>query len=560
MGFEPIFYMPVDAIIAALGQHAVTAGLTVRSSDPSPAKSALKLALGLAIKEYATQDNAQVLAKALGGRNGILNQDDVAAEFARALVEDEPMDAELIGRVWRERIKDPSDKIDFTEEARKLIGHFLGQRRWVSDVRDILALRKIELTAEAAAALAAQAAAIEGDLAHLMRMLDGWGFLPVRRLQHLRYDQTAFVEEHTRDFVGRAFALATISRFIGDTGGQGGVFFTVAEPGVGKTALMAKLARERNCVHHFNRRPAGGPTSKRQLLGNLCAQVIAKYDLESRDLPESATEDSSYLASLLVQASRREQGGPILIVIDSADEMDDPRAAATVIHCQESAAYFFVSTRPGFLGALPNELRGATLHQEELHIDPLGETNLADIREYIGRHLHMDGIQHYINQQHLTERAFIEELLGRSEGNFMYLRHTLPAIARGALHRREASQLPQGLIGYYADHVQQMEGTNPAAWTTVQLPVLAVLSFLHRPLTITQIARMATIPPEKVAQVLRQWSQFLKSETVVLTDGRRRAAFSIYHASFQEYLADNPHVRTYRELVEDGVGNNFGSG
>src|SRR5438309_1598110 len=108
--------MPVDAIIAALGERAVAAGLTVRSSDPSPAKEALKLALALAVKEYATQDNAQVLAKALGGRNGILTNGTVAAEFARALVEEGPMDAELIGRVWREHIKNPSDDIDFSEE------------------------------------------------------------------------------------------------------------------------------------------------------------------------------------------------------------------------------------------------------------------------------------------------------------------------------------------------------------------------------------------------------------------------------------------------------------
>jgi hypothetical protein len=170
----------------------------------------------------------------------------------------------------------------------------------------------------------------------------------------------------------------------------------------------------------------------------------------------------------------------------------------------------------------------------------------------------MDGIQRYMSEQHLTELTFIEEILGRSEGNFMYLRHALPAIARGTLHRREASNLPQGLKGYYADHVRKMEGTDPAAWITVQLPVLAVLSVLQCPLTIAQIARMAAIPPEKVVQVLHQWSQFLKTETVVLTDGRRRPAFSIYHASFQEYLADNAHVRTYRELIEDGVGKELG--
>lgn len=559
MDFEPFLYMPVDAIVAALGERAVVAGLTVKSSDPSPAREALKLALALAVKEYATQDNSQVLAKTLTGRNGVLADGDVAVEFARALVGEEPADAELIGRVWRLHVKDPPDNIDFTEEARKLVGHFLGQRRWVSDVRDILALRELKDTRESARALVAQAAAIESDLSHLMRMLDdGWGIPPTRRLQHLRYDQTAYVEEHTRDFVGRAFAFQSISRFIRDTGGQGGVFFIVAQPGVGKTALMAMLARERNCVHHFNRRSVGGPTGKRHLLGNLCSQVIAKYDLGLRDLPESATEDSSYLADLLGQASRREQGGPILVVIDSADEMDDPRAAASVIHCQESAAYFFVSTRPGFLDELPNELRGTTLNQEELHIDPLGAVNLADVREYIQRWLHMDGIQHYISEQHMTERTFIEEIQGRSEGNFMYLRHTLPAIERGTLHRRETSQLPQGLLGYYADHVEQMESTEPAAWTTVQLPVLAVLSVLQRPLTITQIARMAAIPPQAVAQVLHQWSQFLKTETVVLVDGRRRPAFSIYHASFQEYLAGNPHVRTFRELLEDGNDNGYG--
>src|SRR3712207_8917628 len=54
-----------------------------------------------------------------------------------------------------------------------------------------------------------------------------------------------------------------------------------------------------------------------------------------------------------------------------------------------------------------------------------------------------------------TERQFVEHLERLSEGNFMYLRHVLPAIAEGVLRDRQFRDLPPGLAGYYADHLDR---------------------------------------------------------------------------------------------------------
>ncbi len=71
-----------------------------------------------------------------------------------------------------------------------------------------------------------------------------------------RYIQIArfksLVEERTRHFVGREFVFQAIDEIIHDSRHSSGYILIRGEPGIGKTAIISELVRQRDYVHHIN--------------------------------------------------------------------------------------------------------------------------------------------------------------------------------------------------------------------------------------------------------------------------------------------------------------------
>ena len=78
-----------------------------------------------------------------------------------------------------------------------------------------------------------------------------------------RYYLGTFIADKTRDFVGREFVFKAIERFMSDH--RCGYFTIEADPGLGKSAILAEYVRRTGCTAHFNVR-ALGITSAAQFL------------------------------------------------------------------------------------------------------------------------------------------------------------------------------------------------------------------------------------------------------------------------------------------------------
>lgn len=544
---ESLLLEPVKAIIGALTNEAINRLLGGTNRNVQPLESALKVALGLAIHEYSTTGNKQHLAKPLLRKHGLLANKEVAAQLAAALTGLEAPDARVVGEEWRRCVKDPPRDVDFTTEAQALIGHFMRERRWVADSRETLELTVLEKLLE-------NTKSIDGMLANLSKMLnEGFGIAGRRGLQHLRYDETALIEEHTREFVGRGWVLGDINQKLRTTSAARCLIIVRALPGVGKTALMARLVRDKHCVYHFNRRQDGGPTTLPKLLGNLCAQLIAKYQLDD-DLSAGRHQpmvDSRVLADVLRMIQSHRPDPPPLIAIDALDEMDSWTRHGLAF-LPEVPARFVISVRDDVFSRLPGELPGLDSTSHTIIIDPSCKKNKEDIQKYVKQQIADDGVRQYLRYHKLSENDFVEDIDHRSEGNFMYVRYVLHAIARGELRDRELKELPSGLKGYYATHVEQMRADD-AAWEDYRLPIIAQLSALEQPLTIAQLSRSCGVSLENVTRALRGWGPFLKAQDVRFDDGRRRMAFSIYHGSFQEFLAADRLIGEYRNALLDRI-------
>lgn len=339
----------------------------------------------------------------------------------------------------------------------------------------------------------------------------------------------SLIADKTRRFTGRRFVFEALTRFLKEK--PSGYFFVVGDPGIGKTALSARLVNEFHCVHHFNIR-AEGISRAAQFLGNICAQLISAYQLNYPVLPPSATEDAGFLNILLAEAAAKmPPGKKILIVVDALDEaiVEGDANILCLPKTLPRGVYIIATMRRV---RLPLHIE---CEQTRLEIFHDSRTNLDDIQQYISGSTGQAGIQAYIAAQQVSPAAFVDWLVKKSEGNFMYLHYMLPAIEQGMYNEGQIDALPQGLSGYYEDHWRRM-GMLADPLPRARIRIVYILSEVQEPVTrklISQFASGRDFPVDEltVQSVLDQWDQFLHKQI-----GAKEARYAVYHTSFREFL------------------------
>lgn len=358
-------------------------------------------------------------------------------------------------------------------------------------------------------------------------------------------DFTALIDERTEDFVGRRRFGQQLWAILDDDTFGSGYLFVHGEPGIGKTALLAKLVRDRDLIHHFNSALIG-ITSRERFLRNVCAQLILRYKLPHERLPADATSDSGFLLSLLTRAAERDR---VVVAVDAIDEAVGAEDAANRLFLPPALppGVFFVVTM--------RDPEGVDLYVDEPRDLPLLETdaeNRADIRECIAVFLdrHRRAMTRRLSELGVREGEFTATLADRSEGNFMYLRHVLRGIRYGTLGGVDAGgidELPRGLRAYYSHLERQLVqrgGGNPDQ----ELAILGVLAAWPSPLTSYRLARFAGESAALTRTVLRRWAPFLNT-----VPGDREPGYALYHASFREFLAGRLDMDAVRERIDAAI-------
>jgi hypothetical protein len=505
----------------------------------SPVGQALEAVIARAIAGYASSDGRLDIAAPLLTRQ-VLAERDVAAEFAKVLARHGTPNAELIGRRWRLALLERTQHRDFNEEARALLESF----QTIAGGAELGTWLRGGTPADQSTLAGINAAARQrfAEVAAIAGRVTVGALSPELRMR--LYDQTSLIAEHVSGFVGRDALLAQIKEVIEKQ--HSAYCHVLAHPGVGKTALLATLISEGNYIHHFNIRTSG-EVSPQAFLGNVCARLIARYQPERAAPGREAFSDGAYLSTLLTEIAAHRGKEKIVIVVDALDESKttDLLPGTNPLYLPGSlpaGVIVVISSRPeGTAKPIgewqPMRLR-AECEQVVVTIDHLGDDNMADIREYLARWPARDGVAGYMARFGYDAATFVEELAHRSEGNFMYLRHVLPAIDRGELGDRELAALPLGLLQYYADHLERMRDENDDLWYRYRLPVIAAfVQAGSRPLTIAEITELSGIGNEAIVRdTLRRWGAFVVAESAVGEDGAPRLHYRIYHASFAEFL------------------------
>ncbi|MGB8218659.1 MAG: AAA family ATPase [Candidatus Methanoperedens sp.] len=357
------------------------------------------------------------------------------------------------------------------------------------------------------------------------------------------------INEKIPNFVGREFVFTELEAFLKDN--DCGYFVINGEPGIGKTSLIAYLANKHNCICHFNVKLLNIVTAE-NFLRNVCMQLTSRYKQSWQFIPDRDCKDGLYLMQLLENISRSLPNGErLIILVDALDEAQKetgpnrlylpPRLPPSV--------YFVVTTRPLSFSDMQLFVE---CPRKDFSIESSSPNNFTDVRKFIEFMLKRGPLLIKLQAAQLNVNKFVETLLQKSEGNFMYLHYIIPELESGNI---SIGELPQGLIGYYNRHWEKMKSSEN--WSELKQPVICVLASVREPVTVKQVAELTRrltptqLKPSDVASVIADWRQFLKESGAI---GEKR--YQLYHTSFQDFLKQMDEVgevdlkQTHQHITE----------
>ena len=147
-----------------------------------------------------------------------------------------------------------------------------------------------------------------------------------------------------------------------------------------------------------------------------------------------------------------------------------------------------------------------------------------------------------LTTDNINQQKLIEQLITKSDNNFMYISEVLPIIAerlvveslgeelRNPVSLGKPGFLSPGLAAYYENHWQQMIGNS---LDSIPLAVINILSQQEEPISAASIAEMIDEDEYDVEEILENWREFLH-----LVEIDREIRYSFYHFSFREWLRD----------------------
>ena len=349
------------------------------------------------------------------------------------------------------------------------------------------------------------------------------------------------VDDKTREFVGRKYIYDQIDEYLKDESFPSGYIILKGEPGIGKTALMAKLVRKRKWIHHF---VTEGTDSTEIFLASICSQLIVTYKLSYSKLPECQPEQRILTyrkfidEELLPQAIEKAKDNTVVILVDALDEarrspLDGELNILGLPKALPQGVFFIVTSREA------EDQHFYVNNNKRIDIKDDDKDNLKDVRLYVESYLNHSGVKKQIEKWQVSDADFVEKITKKSEGNFMYLFYVMTDIKEQKLSediKDSIHDLPQGLNGYYNKHWDFMEKSYKDRFREIDEKVIRIIAALHTPASISYIAEISKFPTNTVSEIINLWRNFFNE---IIENNKQH--YRIYHRSFYDFLKRKLH-------------------
>ena len=172
--------MPLPAILASAVTQLIVSLVSSLLSDAAKSKlrsrstrKSVRVALGAAIRSYASSGLRLGLVESLLARDSFLTEKAVADEIAELLLFRRQPDADLIAKRWKNRFQQVPSGVDFIHETGVLLDLIRNELKANPTFQPVFELQTLEAISQGSVVATEVLKKIDADLIELAKMVDG---------------------------------------------------------------------------------------------------------------------------------------------------------------------------------------------------------------------------------------------------------------------------------------------------------------------------------------------------------------------------------------------------
>ncbi|MFC1878755.1 AAA family ATPase [Chloroflexota bacterium] len=374
------------------------------------------------------------------------------------------------------------------------------------------------------------------------------------------------IKRLTEDFIGREWIFNEIDKWLQRENER--FFILTGEPGVGKSAIAARLTQVRAdkiAAYHFCIAGNVGTITPNSALRSLAAQLgdslpdygqalantikphqvsvnvnqhVDKVDAGAKvvgviinHITASNPDEELDILFRAPLAALEPPAEHVIILIDSLDEAATYASQINLITLLAKAndlpswVRFVCTTRPAqkILSHF-KRFKPYTLAAES-------QMNLDDLNRYIDYRMARGGMQAQLQAANVETQALENQIKNLADGNFLYTKVLLNDIETGQQPLDDLSALPKSLDEIYHGFLRRFFDDD---WEQHYQPLLGKLAVAQEWLTEDKLADFARLRPRQVRRSLGILAQYLDTAK----DDQSNKIYRLFHQSMRDYLLD----------------------
>ena len=402
-------------------------------------------------------------------------------------------------------------------------------------------------------------------------------------------DFTPDIAKLTQDFTGRQWVFDDIDRWLKES--EERFFILTGEPGVGKSAIAAKLIQQRQAqqdlaAYHFCIARQISTIEPDNVLFSLAAQLINFFPDYAEALVNTikplhlsvdveiniGTLKDSVVQGVVIEnlhtqhpkksfdiilrqtlsALPNPPKKPILILIDSLDEAVTYSEEDNLVRLFSQVNDLPSWVRLVFTSRLDERRvlsHFKTLKPYHYHLDELSKKSLEDIHTYVDDRVKTASVQGQLQKYKVASTDLVEQLTELSKGNFLYTKVLLDDISSGGqpLDKENLAKLPKSLGEFYHTFLERRV---EAEWEGKYQLIFKILTVTKAPITEEELANLVSekLLEAELKQRLLVVQQFLN----VKQDDWDKKTYALFHQSLRDYLVDGEESGVFYCSPKDG--------